>query len=209
MATKNLAVKAAALALAGSIANGCIQEDCLDTYFLNDSTKEVSIEPEFSERVRDISLTMEARNYPYDYRGEYAYAENLRLKCRPSIDNDCALSWVQYEFFVNYIAPDGQVSRIGMPNAGNMRSLDIMEFELPEGAEGGRVECVVWSPECPTEGFYYYDNQGRRQFQATEWRQRSLVGKVSAEVGLTLVCPAPIPPFEPVSDEELQNASPQ
>ncbi|MDI6736904.1 MAG: hypothetical protein QME12_00105 [Nanoarchaeota archaeon] len=205
--TTKLALILAAAGIASSL--GCIQEDCLDTYFLDDSTRAVSIEPKFTERVRDISFTMKARNYPYDYRGEHAYAENLRLKCRPSADNNCALSWIQYEFFVNYIARDGQISHVGGSNALDMRSLDIMEFELPEGAEGGRIECIVWSPECPTDGYYYRDEQGRTQFQATAWRPRTKVGTVTAEIGLSLVCPAPIPPFKPVVDEELQNARSQ
>ena len=58
--TTKLASLLAAAGIATSI--GCIQEDCLDTYLLDDSTKTVSIEPEFTERVKDISLTMEARN---------------------------------------------------------------------------------------------------------------------------------------------------
>lgn len=208
MATKLAQILTGAALAAGIASSGCIQEDCLDTYLLDDSTKAVSIEPEFTERVRDISLAMEARNYPYDYRGEHAYAENLRLKCRPSAPNNCALSFMQYEFFVNYIAPDGQVFPAGGDNTGFLRSLDIREFELHEGAEGGRIECIVWSPECPTAGHIEYIN-GERHFVADDWRPRTLVGKASVEVGLSLVCPAPIPPFEPVDEEDLQNPEEQ
>ncbi|MFH1065672.1 MAG: hypothetical protein V1734_04175 [Nanoarchaeota archaeon] len=209
MTTKNLFTKAAALALAGSLATGCIQEDCLDTYFLDDATKTVSIKPEFTERVNDISLTIEARNMPYNYRGEYAYAENLRLKCAPNVDNNC-LEGYEYEFFVNYITPDGE--RIGVyseNNGGYNALLDLREFRADGITEGGVIECNVWSPKCTTKGYFYRDEYGITRIHTDEWRPRTLVGSATAVIAQSAVCPAPLPPFKPVSDEELQNATSQ
>lgn len=206
MATKLSSIIAGAALAAGIASSGCIQEDCLDTYFLDDNTRTVSIEPEFTERVRDISLTMEARNNPWDYMGEHAYAENLRLKCAPSTDNNC-LEGYEYEFFVNYITPGGERIMAGGSSSVWDEILDIREFELREGAEGGRIECRVWSPACTTKGFFYRDENGDTQIYREEYRPRTLVGSVTEEVGLSLVCPAPISPFKPVSDADLQNSS--
>lgn len=205
MATKNIFAKAAALALAGSLSAGCIEEDCLDTYSHDDSTKIVSIEPEFTERVSNISLTIEARNMPYNYRGEYAYAENLRMKCAPNVDNNC-LEGYEYEFFVNYIRPDGE--RIGVyseNNGGYNAILDIREFRADGITEGGVLECIVWSPACTTKGYFFRDEYGRTQIHTDEWRPRTLVGSATTVIAQSAVCPAPIPPFKPVSDEDLQD----
>lgn len=206
MTTKNLAVKVAALALTGGIGSGCIVDDCLDTYVLNQP--QVSVEPEFTERVNNIDLTIEARNNSYDYRGEYAYAKNLRLKCVPSMDNNC-VDALEYEFRVNYITPEGDLIEMYKENRGSYdATLDLREFELPEYAEGGLVECIVWSPACATNGRVVVIN-GVEHYEFTKYRPRMLVGIATAEVGLSLVCPAPISPFKPVSDAELQNATSQ
>lgn len=205
MATKNLFTKAAALAFAGSLATGCIEEDCLDTYSHDDSTKTVTIEPEFTERVNNINLTMEARNNPWDFQGEHAYAENLRLKCSPNVDNNC-LEGYEYEFFVNYITPDGE--RIGIyseNNGGYNATLDIREFRADGIAEGGVLECIVWSHECTTKGFFYRDEYGNVRIFTEKWRPRTLVGSATTVIAQSAVCPAPIPPFRPVSDAELQD----
>ncbi len=196
---------AASVAAVG-IGSGCIVDDCLDTYFFDDSTRTVSIEPEFTERVRDISLTMEARNNSYDYKGEYTYAENLKVICKPSAPNNCAMSWIWYEYLIDYIDEEGNRKPLQIDDKIVKESSCTYDVRIPENSQGGKIECIIWSPECATDGYVEYIN-GVEHFVPTEWRQRSLVGSVTAEVGLSLVCPAPIPPFKPVSEDEWRQSS--
>jgi hypothetical protein len=201
MATKLASILAAA-GIATSI--GCIQEDCLDTYLLNDATRTVSIEPRFTERVRTIDLTLEARNNPWDFQGEHAYAENIKLTCAPNRDNDC-IDAREYEFIINYVSPEGNKTTLYFENRAGFDASATIETELT-GKYDGSLECVVWSPECVTNGYIEYVN-GVRHLVPTEYRQRMHVGTATAEIGMSAVCPAPLAPFKPVTDEELQNSS--
>jgi hypothetical protein len=200
--TTKLASLLAAAGIATSI--GCIQEDCLDTYLLNDATRTVSVEPEFTERVRDISLAMEARNNPWDFQGEHAYAENLKITCAPNRDNNCVDAH-EYEFIINYVSPEGNRTGLYFENRAGYDASTVVDIELANTYDGS-IECIVWSPECVTNGYVEIRN-GVRHFVPTEYRPRTLVGTATAEIGMSAVCPAPLAPFKPVSEEDLQNSS--
>ncbi|MDD4878120.1 MAG: hypothetical protein PHO02_03730 [Candidatus Nanoarchaeia archaeon] len=201
MATRFKSILTGAALAAGIASSGCIQQDCLDTYLLNEP--QVSIESEFSERIRTINLTMEARNYSYDYRGEHAYGENLRLICKPNIDNNC-LEGYEYEFFINYVSPDGERTGLYSENRGGFRESIAIDTELNPDAEGGSIECIVWSPACTTNGYFYRDEEGITRIFTFEYRPRTLVGTATAEIGMSAVCPAPLAPFRPVDESEWQ-----
>ena len=107
---------------------------------------------------------------------------------------------------MNYITPEGE--RIGIyseNNGGYNAILDIKEFRANGIAEYGVIECIVWSPACTTKGFFYRDENGDVQIYREEYILRTLVGSATTVIAQSAVCPAPIPPFEPVSDADLQD----
>jgi len=201
MATNNLALRAAVLALAGGMGAGCIEPDCAETYFLD--TPQTTVENGLGGRVHDIALELKTDQRPFvpaQYRG-IPVGSNLSIYCAPVdrngnfSDSGCQ-DGKGFEFFISFISPEGNVLRdFDEDRAGTW--VYNQEDIVLKGQPDFTVKCSVWRPPCAIGG-RYIDEQGRTQY--SDWGQRTLIGNAEAGIVTEMLCPAPMSDFEPVDD---------
>jgi len=204
MATNN-ALKAVVLALAGGVGPGCLEPDCEKTYSLD--TPQATIENTISGNVESIALELKTDQRPFvpaQYRG-IPVGTNLSIYCAPVDRNgDFASSGCQdgkrFEFFISFIDPEGDVLRTFYENRAGTGAYNQEDIVL-EGQQDFRVRCAVWRPLCATGG-RYIDEQGRTQY--SDWGQRTFIGDAEAGIVTEMLCPAPMPDFEPVDEAYRQ-----
>ncbi|MBU2638468.1 MAG: hypothetical protein KJ955_05830 [Nanoarchaeota archaeon] len=214
MATTLTKILAASI-IAGSVSAGCIEEDCADTYFLNEP--QVMVENDLDRRVVSIDLGLATDQRPFvpaQYRG-IPVSSNLSIYCAPvdrngNLASSGCVDGKKFEFYAYSTDEDGNVHPIASDHMAGFAAKMLKEINENYANSWGAAEtltCVVRTPRCSTAGYPYIDEYGRERFQETAWRPETLVGTAEAEIVIEQLCPAPIPPFKPVDESEWRPSS--